>query len=101
MKNKWEKVGPPQEALIGSQQLELHFFEIKAPNTSIHKINRYREIGSPCLIPLDGRKGSKAPSLKRMEIDEEGTQLIISLIRWLGNRKRERLSLIKLHSSRS
>ena len=56
---------------------------------------------SPCLIPLDGRKGSKAPQLNKMEIDEEETQLIIKVISWLGILKRVRVSLMKLHSSRS
>lgn len=49
-------------------------------------------------MPLDGRKGSKAPPLKRMEMEDEETQLMIRVIKQLGNLKRVKVSLIKLYS---
>ena len=86
---------------MGFQCLELHLSAMKALKTSIHNMKRYGERASPCLIPLDGWKGSKAPPLNKMEMDKKETQLIIKVIGWLGILKRVRVSLIKLYSSRS
>ena len=61
-------------------------------------MKRYGDKGSPYLMPLDRRKDSKAPPLKRMEMEDEETQLMIRVIHWLGNLKRAKVSLIKLHS---
>lgn len=52
-------------------------------------------------MPLDGRKGSKAPPLKRMEMEDEETQLMIRVINRLRNLKRVKVSLMKLHPKRS
>lgn len=71
---------------------------MRTPNTSMQNMKRYGESGSPCLMPLDERKGFKTPPLKRMDIEDEETQLIIRVIKWQRNLKRVKASLIKLHS---
>lgn len=76
-KKRWEKAKPPWVTLTRFQRLLFYFSIIRAPKTSMHRINREGERGSPCLIPLEGRKESNATPLQRTEIEEVDTQLII------------------------
>jgi hypothetical protein len=78
-KKRWEKEGPLLEALIGFQFLFWQASKILRLRYSIHKINKYGDKGSPCLIPLDGLNSSIRPPLKRIEIVEEETQSMINL----------------------
>lgn len=41
-------------------------------------INKYRDKGSPCLIPLEGRIYSKLVPLTKIEVEIEETKLMIS-----------------------
>ncbi|KAK9989840.1 hypothetical protein SO802_030079, partial [Lithocarpus litseifolius] len=54
----------------------------------------YGESESPCLMPLDGRKGSKAPPLKSTVMEKDVTQLMIRELRRHGNLKRDRIGII-------
>ena len=53
----------------------------------MHKINRYEDSGSLCLMSLEGSKDSKAPPLTKMEMLEEVTQLMITLVSFGGKLK--------------
>ena len=39
-KKRWEKTKPPWDALTRFHKLALHFYDMRAPNTSIQRINR-------------------------------------------------------------
>ena len=67
----------------------------------MHIIKRYRESGSPYLMPLEGQKESIHPPLKSSEVDTEEMQLIMSSIRFSRKLNRISIFLIKLHSSLS
>lgn len=67
--------------------------------------NKYRNRGSPYLIPLEGWKGSNLLLLKRVDVDVDvdvvAMQLIIKFMVFLGKLKCSNTILIKLHSKRS
>lgn len=54
-------------------------------------------MGSPCLIPLEGYKGSVWLPLTRIEMELEGIQERIIFIRLDGKLKNNRESIIKDH----
>ena len=64
----------------------------------MHKRNRQGEMGSPCLIPLEGQKGWSLFPLKRRDIEVVETQLRISLIMFSGNLKCVSTILMKPYS---
>ena len=84
-KKRREKASPLLDALTRSYNFSSHFPEIRKPSISIHIMNKQGERGSPCLIPLEGRKGSSLPPLKRIDTEELEMQLMISLIIEGGN----------------
>jgi hypothetical protein len=51
-KKRWEKERPLLEALIGFQFLFWQASKILRLRYSIHRMNKYGDKGSPCLIPL-------------------------------------------------
>ena len=70
-KKRWEKAGPLFEVFTFIQRCSLHFSSINYPRNSMHRIKRYGESGSPCLIPLEGQKGSIVSPLKSSEVVTE------------------------------
>lgn len=77
VKKRWENVGPLVEAFTGFQYLLVHLSSIILPRTSMQRMKRYGDNGSPYQMPLDGRKGSRTPPLKRIEVETVVTELII------------------------
>ena len=84
-KRMWEKPKFSLEAFKGVQDPSTHFCLIRWPKYSIHKMKMYGDKGSPCLMPLVGSKGSKAPPFTKMAVLGDVMQLIIILRIFGGN----------------
>ena len=87
MKNRWEILIFPRDALREHHEPLEHYSSIKKPKYSMHKINRYGDKGFPYLMPLEGLKGSRAQPFTKIDKDEVDIQLMISLMMLSGNRK--------------
>lgn len=53
----------------------------------MHRIKRYRDIRSPCLVPLDGAKYSAPEPLTKIVILIDEIQFTISFVMFGGNLK--------------
>lgn len=98
-KNKWEILIFPRDALRGHHKSWEHFSSIRHHKYSIHMINRYGDKWSPCLMPLEGLKDSRAHPFTNTDKDEVEIQLMINYMMLYGNRKAWSTLCIKLHSN--
>ncbi|PHT43681.1 hypothetical protein CQW23_17706 [Capsicum baccatum] len=97
-KKRWESLGPPLVILMGSQFFTLTLESMPLESLSMQRINRYGDMGSPYLIPLEGLKKLVLVPLTKTEIEDEVTQDIMSLVRFPGKPNNSRVSLTKDHS---
>ena len=100
-KNRYEKPGPFLETFTGFHNLSSREDWIKKSRNSIQIMNKYGEIGSLCVKPLDGLNDLIFPPLKRIEIFEEVIQHRINMIRWLGKLNYCIMNSINFHSNLS
>lgn len=81
-KNKCEMPTFSRDPFDGFQTPSIHFYSIKWPRYSMHKMNKEGEGGSPYLSPIEGVNRSKAPPLNNIEILVVVMQLMITQMRF-------------------
>ncbi|GLT77918.1 hypothetical protein SLA2020_494720 [Shorea laevis] len=70
-KKRWERMGPPLPALLPFQQPTTDALVMESARNSMHRMKIYGESGSPCRIPLEGRK---VPADEHKEMEKLITQ---------------------------
>lgn len=70
-KNWWDIIGPNLLILMGSHFFPYTALSISLDSLSMHMMNMYGEMGSPCLIPLEGLKVIDLPPFTRIVMEEE------------------------------
>lgn len=100
-KKIWDILGPFLLMLMGDHSPWWAFLSMSLESLSIHKMKRYDNSGSPCLMPLVGMKGLVCSLLTRTEMVEELTHAIMRLVIVFGKLKPWRVSFMKDHSSLS